>query len=183
MKLWLNTNWFSSQAPPFFLDFSYTLSWKLCLGLCVLKKFQSLFLVVCVMGYQGCSRLHQFSCSWGKMSYLLKNKKREQLKESKHNHNHKSASVWWNLSVPAQRTVETIISQLNRCDKSLMIRDQTSKQSSTHPHEQHLLNHEGAARDISNRGHGSGVTTCRRSISMSGMLVNQLHFAVSRLWV
>lgn len=33
------------------------------------------------------------------------------------------------------------------------------------------------------RGHGSGVATCRRSISMSGMLVNQLHFAGGTLWV
>lgn len=32
-------------------------------------------------------------------------------------------------------------------------------------------------------GHGSGVATCRRSISMSGMLVNQLHFASGKFWV
>lgn len=32
-------------------------------------------------------------------------------------------------------------------------------------------------------GHGSGVATCRRSISMSGMLVNQLHFAGGKFWV
>lgn len=32
-------------------------------------------------------------------------------------------------------------------------------------------------------GHGSGVATCRRSISMSGMLVNQLYFASGKFWV
>lgn len=73
-----------------------------------------------------------FSCSQDKMSCLLK-KKKSKKGAAERSKGHKSASAWWNLSVPSQRTVEVIISQPNRCDKSLMMRNQASKQSSIHP--------------------------------------------------
>lgn len=167
-----------SPPPFFFLHFSYTLSWKLCLGLVCSKKFQSLFLVVCVMGYQSCSRLQQFSGSWDKMSYLFKKKKRSSWKKAKATNPRQCGGICpfllgeqWKLSSASQIDVTNPWSSGIRCPEFHS------------PHEQHLPDHEGAACDISNRGHGSGVTTCRRNISMSGMLVNQLHFAVSRLWV
>lgn len=160
---------FSPQASRLLAPLRPTRSWKLCLEIYSIAKFQSLFLVVRVMRVHGqgaCSRERDSTSAAAlrvNPSSIIPTGSQQEQPET-------SAAGGGGPGRGAGGSGEPVL------------QTQTELKQSDVP-----ARCGGAQRlpgcDLSRRGLGGGVPTRRRSSRMCGMPGNQLHVALSTLWV